>query len=56
MRTKVLEGGLLEVTAKELRFQPLDPAAKPLLAALASSQKKNAKWMLLINERVEVEA
>ena len=40
--------------AKSLK--PLDPAAKPLVASLASSQEKNAKWMLLINERVEVEA
>jgi predicted transcriptional regulator of viral defense system len=47
----------LEPFAREAKsLKPLDPAAKPLLAALASSQEKNAKWMLLINERVEVEA
>jgi predicted transcriptional regulator of viral defense system len=47
----------LEPFAREAKsLKPLDPAAKPLVAALASSQEKNAKWMLLINERVEVEA
>jgi predicted transcriptional regulator of viral defense system len=47
----------LEPFAREAKsLKPLDPAAKPLVAALASSQEENAKWMLLINERVEVEA
>jgi predicted transcriptional regulator of viral defense system len=40
--------------AKSLKL--LDPAARPLVSALASLREKNAKWMLLINERVEVEA
>jgi len=47
----------LEPFARKAKsLKPLDPAAKPLVAALDSSQEKNAKWMLLINERVEVEA
>lgn len=46
----------LEPFAREAKsLKPLDPAAKPLVTALASPQHKNAKWMLLINERVEVE-
>lgn len=40
--------------AKSLK--PLDPAVKPLLASLASPQRRDRRWMLLINERVEVEA
>ncbi|OGA66911.1 MAG: hypothetical protein A3G81_29890 [Betaproteobacteria bacterium RIFCSPLOWO2_12_FULL_65_14] len=47
----------LEPFAREAKsLKPLDPAVKPLIAALASSREKNAKWMLLINEPVEVEA
>jgi hypothetical protein len=47
----------LEPFAREAKsLKPLDPAAKPLVASLASSQERNPKWMLLINERVEVEA
>jgi hypothetical protein len=47
----------LEPFAREAKsLKPLDPAAKPLLAALASSQERNARWMLLINEWVEVAA
>lgn len=47
----------LEPFAREAKsLKPLDPSAKPLVASLASSQEKNPKWMLLINERVEVEA
>lgn len=47
----------LEPFAREARsLKPLDPAIKPLVASLASSGERNPKWMLLINERVEVEA
>jgi hypothetical protein len=47
----------LEPFAREAKsLKPLDPAVKPLVASLASSQERNPKWMLLINERVEVEA
>jgi predicted transcriptional regulator of viral defense system len=47
----------LEPFARKAKsLKPLDPAAKPLVAALDSSPERNAKWMLLINERIEVEA
>lgn len=46
----------LEPFARQAKsLKPLDPAAKPL-TTLASSQERNPKWMLLINERVMVEA
>jgi predicted transcriptional regulator of viral defense system len=46
----------LERFAREARsLKPLDPAIKPVVASLARSQERNPKWMLLINERVEVE-
>jgi hypothetical protein len=32
----------------------LDPAVKPLSAALTQVLKRNAKWKLVINEAVEV--
>ncbi len=47
----------LERFAREAKsLKPLDPAAKHLGASLASAQERNPKWMLLLNERVEVEA
>jgi len=47
----------LEPFAREAKsLKPLDPAAKPLVASLATSPERNSKWMLLLNERVEVEA
>ena len=47
----------LERFAREAKsLKPLDPAAKPLAASLAPVQEKNPKWMLLLNERIEVEA
>lgn len=53
----VRQAKVLEPFAREAKsLKPLDPAVKPLIAALDSAQEKNAKWMLLINERVEVEA
>jgi len=33
---------------------PLDPAAKPIVAALAQAHERNAKWKLMINEMVEI--
>ena len=33
---------------------PLDPAVKPIVAALAQVHERNAKWKLMINETVEV--
>jgi hypothetical protein len=32
---------------------PLDPAVKPIVAALAQVHEKNAKWKLMINEALE---
>jgi len=32
----------------------LDPAVKPIVAALAQAHEKNAKWKLMINEMVEI--
>jgi predicted transcriptional regulator of viral defense system len=53
----VRQAKALELFAREAKsLKPLDPAARPLVASLASPQEKNAKWMLLINERIEVEA
>jgi hypothetical protein len=47
----------LEPFAREAKsLKPLDPAVKPVVASLARSQERNPKWMLFINERVEVEA
>ena len=47
----------LEPFAREAKsLKPLDPAVKPLVASPAPSVKKNPKWMLLINERVEIAA
>ena len=47
----------LEPFAREAKsLKPLDPAAKPLVASLASPEQKNPKWMLLINEQVEIES
>jgi hypothetical protein len=40
---------------KAKSLKPLDPAATPLVAALGSPQEKNANWMLLINEHVEID-
>jgi len=36
-------------------FKPLDPAVKPLVAALRESEEKNKEWKLVINVPVEVD-
>jgi predicted transcriptional regulator of viral defense system len=36
-------------------MKPLDPSAKPLTELLAELHEKDAKWMLVINEPVEVD-
>ena len=33
---------------------PLDPAVKPIVAALAQVHERNAKWKLMINETVDI--
>ncbi len=50
----VRQAKALEPFARRAKsLKPLDPAAKPLSASLASTQERNSKWMLVINERVE---
>lgn len=45
----------LEPIVKQAKTMlPLDPAVKPIVAALAQVHERNAKWKLLINEAVEV--
>ena len=40
---------------KAKSVKPLDPSVKSLIASLASPLQKNAKWMLVINEPVEID-
>lgn len=40
---------------KAKSMKPLDPSVKPLTEALAELHEKNAKWMLVINELVEID-
>jgi predicted transcriptional regulator of viral defense system len=45
----------LEPFVKQAKaMQQLDPAVKPIVAALAQAHERNAKWKLMINETVEV--
>ena len=45
----------LQAFVKEAKTAvPLDPAVKPIVAALAQVHERNAKWKLLINETVEI--
>jgi hypothetical protein len=41
---------------KAKSFKDLDPAAKPIVAALRASEDKNRKWKLVINVPVEIDA
>ncbi len=46
---------VLEPFARKAKsLKPLDPAVKPLIASLAASKERNPKWMLVIDEPVEV--
>lgn len=46
----------LEPFAKKAKsMKPLDPSVKPLTEALAELHEKDAKWMLVINEPVEID-
>ena len=47
---------LLVFAQKAKSFKPLDPAAKPIVAELAMIEEKNAKWKLVINTLVEIDA
>jgi predicted transcriptional regulator of viral defense system len=47
----------LEPFARKAKsLKPLDPSVKPLVASLAASEDKNPKWMLVINEPVEIDS
>jgi predicted transcriptional regulator of viral defense system len=41
---------------KAKSFKDLDPAAKPIVAALGDAEEKNPKWKLVINVPVEIDA
>jgi len=41
---------------KAKSFKDLDPAAKPIVAALSETEEKNPKWKLVINVPVEIDA
>jgi len=50
------QASLLEPIAKKAKsLKYLDPSSKPILESLASSYERDAKWMLLINEPVEID-
>ncbi|MBI3041578.1 MAG: hypothetical protein HYY78_01985 [Betaproteobacteria bacterium] len=42
--------------SKAKSVKPLDPSVKSFIVSLASPLQKNPKWMLLINEPVEIES
>ena len=45
----------LEPFAKQAKTMlPLDPAVAPLVAALTQEPERDAKWKLIINEKLEV--
>ena len=47
---------ILEPFARKAKsMKPLDPSVKPLVESLADQHEKNSKWMLVINELVEVD-
>lgn len=46
----------LEPFARKAKsMKPLDPSVKPLIKSLAAQHEKNSKWMLVINEPVEID-
>jgi predicted transcriptional regulator of viral defense system len=46
----------LEPFARKAKsMKPLDPSVKPLIESLVESHEKNSKWMLVINETVEID-
>lgn len=47
----------LEAFARQAKsMKPLDPSVKPLMRELAATQEKDARWKLVINEVVEMDA
>jgi predicted transcriptional regulator of viral defense system len=50
------QANALEPFARKAKSaKPLDPSAKPLIPALAEQPEKDTKWMLTINEPVEID-
>jgi len=41
--------------SKAKSMKPLDPSVKPFISSLAGPPQKNPKWMLVINEPVEID-
>ena len=51
------QASALEVLAEKAKsFKELDPAVKPIVAALSEGDEKNRKWRLVINVPVEIDA
>jgi predicted transcriptional regulator of viral defense system len=51
------QANVLQAFAKKAKsFKDLDPAAKPIVAALRAVEEKNPKWKLVINVPVEIDA
>ncbi len=47
---------VLKLFARKAKsMKPLDPSAKPLTESLAELHETDAKWMLVINEPVEID-
>ena len=52
----VRQARVLEPFARKAKsMKPLDPSVKPLTESLATLHEKDAKWMLVINEPVEID-
>jgi predicted transcriptional regulator of viral defense system len=53
----VRQAKVLQACAEKAKsFKDLDPAAKPIVAALRANGEKNTKWKLVINVPVEIDA
>jgi len=52
----VRQSKILEPFARKAKsMKPLSPSAKPLVESLTDLHKKDSKWMLVINESIEVD-
>jgi predicted transcriptional regulator of viral defense system len=53
----IRQANALEAFAERAKsYKDLDPAAKPVVAALRANEEKSAKWKLVINVPVEIDA
>jgi predicted transcriptional regulator of viral defense system len=53
----IRQANALQAFAEKAKsFKDLDPAAKPIVAALSAAEEKNSKWKLVINVPVEIDA